>query len=73
MVTEGHHWAPTSVRCTQFMPYYFKIIFQYYISPSKSRFSSGFPTRQLYSSFISPMRAECPAHPIIIYLLMLCR
>jgi hypothetical protein len=34
-------------------------------------FASGFPTSKLYTFLLSPIRAKCPAHVILIYLIIL--
>jgi hypothetical protein len=38
---------------------------------TRSVFPSGFPTKTLHSPFLSPIRATCPTHLIILYLITL--
>jgi len=55
---------------SHFLKIHLNIFHQFMPGSSKWSFSSGFPTRTLYAPLLFPVRATCPAHLILLDLII---
>jgi hypothetical protein len=75
--TGARHLSLSSTRLIQSTPshVYRKIHFNIAYHPRRGLpsglFRSGFPTRIVYAFIISPIRVTCPAHPVLLDLIIL--
>jgi hypothetical protein len=67
--TRACHWTlswVSSAQCTLYLRYILILLSHLHLDFPRHHFLSGFPTKILYEFLISPTRATCPTHLIVL-------